>query len=595
MDPLNRTPATSFEQPQVPFTDLDFSNGVDTPEIQDDNYKRLFEYQRARTKLIQMTQDWSSIKKQAEVNRSMRKIEVDMEVMRSNGYLKPDECLIPIHVIDENVRKEQPQFLQYILGSEREAVFVCIDNPTINTEQQEGDYTRGLRYAGHEIPKYKCLDGAQVHGWDTLMVEYDDSKPFKVGYHHVGHEKLMFNLTAKDIQAEELIVLEHDCSVMQLKKFVNSNGFDATQVTHIERLFAEKDIKENIYIYQAMWKWNNTVYTAWSYIDRNCCTDWLKKPAKLWLGLKEQVPQITIATVADPMSGMTVQVPQTTMTWQDVYETDYPVEILFYEETEEEKIIEHRGRCFKDQSKQEAQTALWSMYINGTNRASNVYGSSKQPNTTGTPPKRLELSLEPGCLYDSPMEFWNTPYPSPEILAAADRLDVRTQAEQGRIAESVINRQDARKTSAEIKSASNEEEKLASVDLMLYQVFWRNMHTRVWRIVKSLAMQGVIPFLMIWKDENTGLYVNDISKLQLQYDVRPAGDVDLIKRKQKQEARMAMLGPTQSIPPLYMAILMDLLKDALPQDYPKYVQIVQQFMQQQAMMAAQQQPQLPQA
>jgi hypothetical protein len=586
MDPTNRSPLTSQEQPQVPMVD---HNGVNTPT--DDDYDRLFTWERMRGKIEEMIKEWWFIKKKIMINRSMRKIEVDYEALRTAGYLKPDETLIPIHIVDENIRKEQPQYMQYLVGPEREAVFTCINDPTQNTEQLETEYTKGMRYAGHEIPKYKCLDGSQAHGYDWLKVEYDDTKPFKINFYHIGSDKLLFNLTAKDLQAEEVVALEHDISILQLDKFVKDFGFDKQQVENIKNKFKTKEIRENITIYEVMFKWLGYVYVGWSFTEGNSCTDWLKKPQQLWLGVKNQQPQTTLQTTIDPTTGMPIQIPVQTMVWVDEYETQYPIETEYYEESEEEKIVEHKGRCFKDQSKQEAQTALWSLYINGAVRASNVYGSPEVPSGSGAPPKRLELSLEHGCFYSEPMRFWNTPYPSPEILRAADSLDVRTQAEQGRIAESVINRNDARKTAAEIKTAKSEEDELATVDLMLFQVFWRNLHTRIWRIVRSLALQGEIP-LLVQQVLPNGKYQNDVQRLSLQYDIRPAGDIDLVKRKQQLQARMQLLQIVQGIPPLALQMILDILRDALPQDFPKYMQTVAMFMQQQQMMAQSgQQPQ----
>ena len=47
-------------------------------------------------------------------------------------------------------------------------------------ERLESEITEGLRYKGWINPYFSVTDGAQLHGWDSVEVVYDEKKPLQV-------------------------------------------------------------------------------------------------------------------------------------------------------------------------------------------------------------------------------------------------------------------------------------------------------------------------------------------------------------------------------------------------------------------------------
>ena len=101
----------------------------DTPTV-----KSILDFNTARDKFTSLVQDWEDERIQTERNRRIRKIEVDMEQLRASGKLKADEVLIGVRVIDENIRKEQPIFVNYFTRSRRLAIFDPMTKPNLNTQ-----------------------------------------------------------------------------------------------------------------------------------------------------------------------------------------------------------------------------------------------------------------------------------------------------------------------------------------------------------------------------------------------------------------------------------------------------------------------------
>jgi hypothetical protein len=173
------------------------------------------------------------------------------------------------------------------------------------------------------------------------------------------------------------------------------------------------------------------------------------------------------------------------------------------------------------------------------------------------------------------MEFWHTQYPDPAIMRAADSLDVRKAAETGSIASSVVNRDDARKTSQEFKTAEKQEGKLALTPLMLYSGFMRDVLSFAWYIVKGQALQNKI-IILPGIDPTTGMPAgNNLVIINLPYDIKPAGDTDVIRREDRINRRVNLIPLVQGTV-IWTEFLKDLIKDVLPEDATKYCALLDQ-------------------
>lgn len=527
----------------------------------------LFTYTKAKSRIDKLISDWGTEVSNTSERRKMRKVDVDIEELQNNGTLATDETLIPIRVIDSRIKKEQPDYVAYLTKSRRLVIFTCVDDPTWPTDTLEEAYTRGMTYNGWEIPFYKCLDGAQLHGWDAIEVEYSLSKPLHVGFSHVGHAELVFPKKAKNIEDCELILRKFEISPMKLRELAEDGKFNSEEVEQILTEYVDSKADDFIEIYKGFFKFKKTVYVFW-YCSK-ATSNWLKEPQPLFLGRRRQNVSQTISMVVDPATGIPMPQQTPAVTWENVYESSYPIKIQLYNEDEEPAITDRKGRAFSDEPEQEAQTAVWTCTVNGAVRASNVFASPKNIGASGGTLKQLDTKLQHGCIYSEPLDFWHTDFPDPILLEIVNKLDLQKQNETGQVAYAVQNRQDSRKTATEVSSAEKKQSLLSSIQVTLYSTFLREVHSYAWPIVQSLALQGEVVLLPTSAPKDL---------LTKTYSVRPAGDDDVVKRAERLQAFIGMWGSisqTKAAP----AFLVDMLKAALPLDADKYIPTILQGIQ----------------
>lgn len=528
---------------------------------------------------------WTTECKDTSRRRRQRKLEISLDQLRKEGRLKADETLLGIRLIDEQIRKEQPLFTNYLTGARRMGIFKNKEVPVEDIERLEQEFTEGLRYQGWTLPYFGAIDGSQLHGWDSVEVVYDDKKPLKVGVEHIGHDDLLFPFDAIDIQACPLILRRYMMSPMVLENMVKDFGFDANQVQILvgEEKNKGQIVPKNIPIYKLQFKLDKIVYVAWLEADCNKSTDWLKAPAPLFLGRRKKiqtlvdVEQTVIGPNGQPVS---VTVPQPQESWQDETESLYFVAINRYSQTEEKAIAEQKGHAHYDLPYQEAATALASLYINGSVRASNIFASLEKGMGSGSIPKKCDFDLEHGVVYNEPIRFWSPPYPDPGLLKGLQFIDVRKQQESGNLAAAVVNRDDSRKTAEELETAKEETNKLGSVQLVLYSNFVGETLNMQWYIVQNLALQGQVSLLQKPTADALGMTVmqNDLLTLEKKFEVLPAGDVDVVQRQERIQKRLMLMPLVQGIPELAIEFLKDLLREILPEDSMRYITVLENSM-----------------
>lgn len=548
----------------------------------EDVKEQTFDYSKARIQLNRLVDSWDAERKITESNRLKRDIEVDVEALRQSGQLDEDETLIPDRVIDTNIQRELPPFVNYLKNSRRLAIFTCVSNPDItDTQKLELEFTRVNTYPDWEKAHFKELDGSRLHGWDAIEVVYDETKPGNAALEHIGHDRLYFPRTCLNIQDAPIVIRCYDVTVLQLKKFVQNNGFSQEQVGTILNARRNTDNQnETIEIYKVYSKCEGKVYSAWFCLKYGC-NDWLKSPIPLYLGIKNKVKKTVPATVTNPMLPPSYQ---TVEVWEDAVTTEYPIYILNYRETEKPKIVDNKGRAFLDGNKQEAQTAILSSFVNGLYRATCLYAARGTDNGTGSSLSNEEdVIIQGNRVLNQPVQFFHPDYPDPMVLKALQYFDVANASETNQVTYAVNNRQDSRKTATEIESAQRDQGMLNSVQLTLFSSHIRNICNLLWLIIQSQALQGRIQFLLIKQqkpvlnpvtqqpviDPTTmqpmmeEIWVNDIATISQVYDVRAAGDVDVI---QKQEKLMQM---KQDWPVISQTILKDVfLAEMLRLQYP---------------------------
>lgn len=529
----------------------------------------LLDYTKAKIRIDALISSWSRYKTQATCARKDRYIDLDVEQLRQSGEISPDETLVPRRIIDENLIREKADAMAFLNSSHRLAYFRCVDDPNTDTRQLESEVTKGLTYKGWYKEFDRHFDGAGLHGWDAIEVVYDESKPLRVGFVHLGFDKVMFNSKIADIQNSPIVAVEMEVTVNTLEEFVTDFGFDSAQVDVILSKNTDKKKDDHVIkIYKIYFKINKCVYIAW-YCKEEQTSNWLKAPEKFRCGILTKnvvLPQqslsigqaamgtsasdITLPNINEPMQNSSTVAPPTPVpieTFTDAEVNLYPIFLYIYREDEQEAIADKKGRAFFDAPQQEAVTAVTTGYVNGILRASNVYASAKEDNGEGNSWLE-EVELENGLIFKQPVEFFNTPYPDASVIQGLQYLSTTNAQSTGKMAVAVSNRKDSRKTAKELDLASGEEAKITSTGLANYSDWLRGLFAFSWLIIQSQALAGNITLLPKKVPQTTPamgpippmpigeLTVNDVEVIGKTYDVRAAGDVDVIEKQQQLQA-----------------------------------------------------------
>src|SRR5271154_7122131 len=80
------------------------------------------DYQTLTDKLKDLKNVLDDLGNKSNASRKLRYAEVDIEAEREEGRLQPDELYIARRIIDTNIRREQPSYVQYITQSPRAIV-----------------------------------------------------------------------------------------------------------------------------------------------------------------------------------------------------------------------------------------------------------------------------------------------------------------------------------------------------------------------------------------------------------------------------------------------------------------------------------------
>lgn len=550
---------------------------LETPLMEPES-QQIMAWTEAKTHLQALYDDWREDRENTERRRKVRKVSVDVEKLRKDGMLDEDETLVPVRIVDLNITREIPPYVNYIVNSRRLCTFYCEDDPMQDTGRLETEFSRGMRYKGWELPHFKVIDGCITHAWDGAEVIYDETKPLHVSIEHIGHDKLFFGRNITDIQQAPRVIRQYDVTITKLRSWVKKFGFSAEQVEKLYRKIENtKRVNEALCVYKVLFKVSGVVHIAWFSLEGDV-TDWLKPPEKYNIGIKFQQ--------TDPMTQQ--------QTWAPSDLLVYPIFPLYYRITEEKKITDNLGRADLDKEKQESQTSILSAFINGTNRASMPFASLESSDPESSL-KELEIKLIPGRILSKPLRYFAPPWPDPVMLKFLQYSDTSNAEETNQVNFAAMNRQDSRKTATEIAAAQEAQSILNTVQLVLFSTYIRTLYDFVWTIVQSLAIQGEIKFLLIQQQQpiinpldgqpvidqmtmqpqmQTAM-VNDIATLSKKYSVSSAGDVDVVQRQQKINMMMQDW-PVISMTPLRDVFLADLIKLKYPDSGERYAKILEQ-------------------
>ena len=497
----------------------------------------LTNYEDATVKIRELLNVVSDLETVADENRNSRKLDVNIEAERADGYLDEDEFLVPAHIIDTNIRREQSKYVAYVTGSRRSAIFTSITEPTAATGALERDFTDKSRYPGWQVPLFKVIDGMQLHGYSVAEVLFDTEKPGHFAVEAVNYEDFGFPADTRDIQACEMLVHRHYFTALQLRETEDFNE-DVVEMLLDDNPDGDSGTylhEESLYrIEKVMFKQDGKVFVGWSCCDK--CDDWLREPRPLYLGRR----------LGDTF----------------VDETEYPYVIFPYNIHEDSAIQNATGRAFLDRTAQETITSLMSSFVTAHRRASNFYFAkdNEDPNNTNV---QTGVKFQPGALIDSNIKQFQLSPPDSSMLGAIQSLISQNAQEQSQINYAAMNRRDSRKTATEIQAASSEAQMLSSTQVSLFSIALKDVYEICFRIYQARVIAGVLR-----PTASLDLYLNHT------FSIKPAGDVDVIERAEKSQ-KMMQAWPVVSQTGLAPKFLQNMMRLMFPDEGEEYAEMLQ--------------------
>ena len=498
------------------------------------NYK---EYQDASTNIFKLAGLCDTQHAKARDQRQQRRLDIDLDLERRDGYLAPDELYIPTHIIDSNIKREQAKYVSYIVNSRRTVIFSSSTDPAFNTGPLERDFTERCRYDGWQVPLFRTIDCMQLHGYCVAEVQFDDTKPGHFAVESVNYEDLAFPDDTREIQACGMVVHRHYFTREQLIDMTKTREFSKKEV---ESLVGEEPVDEQteslFKVEKVMFRDDGIVQVGWSCVAK--CNDWLRKPRPLFLGKRD-------------LSG-------------EVYETEYPYVIFYYMIAEDMTIKNCVGRAYLDRHAQEAVSSLMSSFVTAHRRASNFY-FSKEADDPNQSNEQTSVQFVPGALIDANIKQFQLTPPNSAMLSAIQTLITQNSQEQSQMNYAAMNRQDSRKTATEIQTATAEAQLLSATQVALFSISIKKIYEKCWEIYHSRVLDGLIEPTVPLQ------YFTDH-----EYNMKPAGDTDVVERQEKAQRMLQVWPVIQQNSALAVTYMKDMLSMLFPDEAPKYIEQMQE-------------------
>lgn len=534
------------------------------------DYINTVEYTKMKSKVKDLVSVMTELTSKSVASRRLRYVELDIEGERKAGRIQPDELYVPQHIIDTNIRREQSSYVQYVTQSPRAVVLTEKSNPNIVTTPLEYDVTQRLRFENWQLSLYACIDGMQQNGYGVMEISYDESKQGHVSHEFVQLGDFGYIADTRDLQEAEIIARSYFFSRTKLVTMANNpeTGFSLEQVMKIvegepttglsDSVIDSKD-KSLYKIDKVMFRVGGIVHVAWTCESR--CDDWLRPPIPLFIGRRK--PD---ASQEGQMRAQLTGIPATI----EAYETGYPYVLFSYLISENDTISQLKGRVYLDQDCQEAASSLMSSFCTAHRRASGMYFSKDTDDPNADLAMQKNVYFEPGALINSKIKQFQLVAPDAEVMQAIQSLVLSNQNETSQVNFAAQNRKDSRKTATEISAATQSQQSLSTVQVVLFSLALRSTYQLMFEIMQSRVLAGLITDV---RPEVKQMYGG-------RYIVKPSGDTDVIERQQLVQSMMTTW-PVMQNTAAAIPFLCDLLQMMFPSIGNRYVEILQQAQAQQ--------------
>ncbi len=484
--------------------------------------------------------------------RWVRKNRISLKDARDKGQILSDEMIIPDRTVDSNIRIEKSPYTKYIEGSTTVLSFEDPSYPEQNLMPLAVWHSGISRVGSWKRPHFYAHDALLLHGAAYMEVVYDKDAPSHSAREYIRREDLIFPKGTRNFQACGRVYRRYETTKSNLDTLATKFQFDPAQLEHIKKIV--KDTTTAIEIFKAFMRGDDGVLNiAWFADEKFACTDYLKKPTPLQLGL---FTVVNGALVPEPV-------------------TQIPIFIFPYHVEEDEEILDVQGRAALDIHTQDCLQAMWSGTTNGVTRASRFYPTRKPPAPGVDVPRSSDSPvLQHGTIYDGDIAIFQPSWPNSIAVMAAQSLSARKSQEIGATDFAAGNRQDTRKTATELQMAKEQADDLSGPNVSLYSMCMLEMEYLGWRIVKSGILvehfNEVPPELRKFKYP-ASIPIEVILSPTL--NVAMAADMQVVRRAQRQ-SRFLEHWPLVAETPYALPYLETFLQETFPEEFVLWKQAV---------------------
>lgn len=411
-------------------------------------------------------------KTRVENRRKYRRHIVNVEQMRKDKKLLPDETTIPDRTTDSNIRNAKHPYIRYLVEPTTVLSYVDASQPGVNMQPLAVSYTDLIREPGWQVEWFFLVDAIQTHGCGYLEVVPAKNK-VGTSIQYVRRDHLVFPSNTRSLNGAGTIIRIFEFTKAQFEEFAAENKFNQTVVDVVKKHMEARN--EFTKVFRAYLREDGVIKLAYFAEDTTGATDWLKAPAPYSLGELEVGPP---DAAGKP-------------TFKSIPLTTCPIQPFPLELEEDEEILNIQGRVALDAHIQDALTAVVSSTVNTCYRASGLYPTREDPDAAGKPPEAIDLRH--GMLNHGKFSMTKLDWPNAIAISIAQFLRTTGAQQAGAVDYAAMNRADTAKTAYEISAAREEADKLSSMAVTLFALCSLAVELRRWNVWRSLVKATVLP------------------------------------------------------------------------------------------------------
>ena len=483
-----------------------------------------------------LVDNWSKISDSIDTNRDAEALDITPQEARARGIVVGNETYVGRRIIATNIQREMPTYIKYLSGSYRHITAIALDNtPVTVLSALEEDFTLSFRVGNWLEQHIQALSSFALQGRGVFMV-IPSMGELNTALVYIPPEDFVFPLDTRDLQFAPLIGIRYSISVDQFKAWRKNYQWEEEACNKIIDANPEADRVQTMYpVYLMLMKTDTGVQAFWFHKESN---QLLRTPYAYNAGFMN----------GDGTAAVT---------------RDYPIFPVYYQITENPKIIERKGRAHADMHDQEAMTMLWTSSVNASMRSSELYiGLDETGNTENPEIVQTEFIMEPGKILKRPVKFYSPPAPDGSILATAQALRVENSAQAGQVDFAAQARKDSRKTATELDLAKSQTDDTQAVSLTMFASGYRGAMQFQWLVLQFNLKSGYNTTFMADRPE-----IREVLKTAKIY-VTPSGDVDFVERQTKLKLYTQYYSLVQgtALAPFFLQKMLEL---AFPKEYPQ--------------------------